>query len=64
MNSIFNMFAKTVVRQQRNPFEISLEIPNQEAIAALQEADRIGSDSNTKCYSDFSSLLEEVQNEV
>jgi len=64
MNSIFNMFAKTVVRQQRNPFEISLEIPNQETIAALQEADRIGSDSNTKRYSDFSSLLEEVQNEV
>jgi|GEM_PF-5225842 len=64
MNSIFNMFAKTVVRQQRNPFEISLEIPNQEAIAVLQEADRIGSDSNTKRYSDFSSLLEEVQNEV
>jgi len=58
------MFAKTVVRQQRNPFEISLEIPNQETIAALQEADRIGSDSNTKRYSDFSSLLEEVQNEV
>lgn len=28
VSSVFNMFAKTVVREQRIPFEITTEVPN------------------------------------
>ena len=30
MSTAFNIFAKTVVRQQKIPFEISLKLPNME----------------------------------
>ena len=64
MTTAFNLFAKTVVRQQRIPFEISLEQPNTETVAALREAEVIGRDPNTKRYSSFSALLKDVQDEV
>ena len=35
VSSAFNMFAKTVVREQRIPFELSIEIPNRETKAAI-----------------------------
>lgn len=38
MTTAFNIFAKTVVRQQRIPFELSLE-PNSETVAAIDDVD-------------------------
>lgn len=35
MSTAFNIFAKTMVRQQRIPFEISLDIPNAEPVATV-----------------------------
>lgn len=37
MTTAFTVFAKTVVRQNRIPFEISLEIPNDETKDAIKE---------------------------
>lgn len=37
MTTAFNIFAKTMVRQQRIPFEIGLEIPNAETLAAIDD---------------------------
>lgn len=37
MSTAFNIFAKTVVRQQRIPFEISLEVPNAETMKAIED---------------------------
>ena len=37
MTTAFTVFAKTVVRRQRIPFEISMDIPNAETIAAIEE---------------------------
>jgi len=64
MTTAFNLFAKTVVRQQRIPFEIGLETPNAETLEALREAEIIGRDPNAKRYSSFSELLQEVKDEV
>ena len=64
MTSAFNLFAKTVVRQQKIPFEISLESPNKETIEALKEADSLEGDPNVKKYSSFSDLCEDVKNEI
>ncbi|MCL2054580.1 MAG: hypothetical protein FWG90_09160 [Oscillospiraceae bacterium] len=38
-------------------------IPNAETIAAMEEAERISSDPNTKRYSNFAELLEDVLSE-
>ena len=40
-SAAINIFAKTVVRQQRIPFELSLEIPNEETMAAIKEVENM-----------------------
>ena len=40
VSSVFNMFAKTVVREQRIPFEISTEFPNSVTTAAIEAAEK------------------------
>lgn len=40
VSSAFNIFAKTVVREHRIPFEITTDVPNAETIAAIEKADR------------------------
>lgn len=37
MSTAFNIFAKTMVRQRRVPFEISLDTPNAETLAAIDD---------------------------
>lgn len=37
MSAAFNVFAKTMVRQQRIPFEISLDSPNAETLEAIDD---------------------------
>lgn len=37
MSTAFNVFAKTMVRQQKIPFVISLDIPNAETLAAIDD---------------------------
>lgn len=64
MTTAFNVFAKTVVRRQRIPFEISLDIPNAETIAAIEEVQAMKKDPNKKLYSNFDELLKEVEADV
>ena len=40
MTTAFNLFAKTMVRQQRIPFEISLRTPNAETLAAIDDVNQ------------------------
>lgn len=40
VSSVFNMFAKTVVREQRIPFEITTEVPNSVTMAAIEAAEK------------------------
>lgn len=37
VSAAFNIFAKTVVREQRIPFALSVETPNAETVAAMNE---------------------------
>jgi DNA-damage-inducible protein J len=37
MSTAFNIFAKTVIRQQRIPFEIGLDRPNAETMEAVDD---------------------------
>lgn len=38
MTTAFNIFAKTMVRQQKIPFEVGLHTPNTETLAAIDDA--------------------------
>ena len=42
MSAAFNVFAKTVVREQRIPFELTTEIPNAVTLAAMDAAEKDG----------------------
>lgn len=64
MTTAFTTFIKQAVREQRIPFEISRNIPNEETIQATEEVKRFRKDPDKKVYANFSELLEEIQNDV
>ena len=39
MSTAVNIFARTMVRQQRIPFEVGLDVPNAETQAAMDDVD-------------------------
>ena len=47
MSTAFNIFAKTMVRQQKVPFEISLNVPNSETLAAIDDVNHLINISKT-----------------
>ena len=58
MTTAFNIFAKTVVRQQRIPFEISLDAPNAETLAAI---DDVNNERNlSKTFHSVAELMEDL----
>lgn len=40
VSAAFNIFAKTVVREQRIPFELTTEVPNSTTRAAMDSAEK------------------------
>lgn len=64
MTTAFTTFVKQAVREQRIPFIVSRDIPNQETIQAIEEIQMLKKEPDKKSYSSFSELLEEVQNEI
>ena len=61
VSSAFNIFAKTVVREQRIPFELTTEIPNNITIAAMNEYDEMQKHPEKyKRYSTFKEAMNEV----
>ncbi len=64
MTTALNIFVRQAVRQRKIPFEITLNVPNAETIAALEEANRISRDPSAKRCSSFEELVAEVQNKV
>ncbi len=64
MTAAFNVFAKTMVRQQRIPFEVTMDVPNAGTIAAIEEVQRMKHDPDKKLYTSFSELLSELQADV
>lgn len=61
MTAAFNIFAKTMVRQQRIPFEISLDVPNADTIAALEEVEQMKKNPVLgKSYTDVDQMMKEL----
>ncbi|HWQ71114.1 MAG TPA: type II toxin-antitoxin system RelB/DinJ family antitoxin [Desulfitobacteriaceae bacterium] len=64
MTTAFNIFLRQAVRQQRIPFDVALEMPNAETIAAMEEADRISRDPSAKSYTDVEQMMKELLADV
>ncbi|WP_061213978.1 type II toxin-antitoxin system RelB/DinJ family antitoxin [Syntrophomonas wolfei] len=61
MTTAFNIFLRQSIREGCIPFNITLNTPNAVTVAALLEAERIGSDPTVKCYSDVEEALRELK---
>lgn len=61
MSTAVNIFAKTMVRQQRIPFEIGLEHPNAETLAAMAELEEMKRNPSAyKSWSDVDEMMREL----
>lgn len=61
LSTAFNIFVRQSLREGRIPFDISLNQPNKETIAAMLEAERIARDPSVKHYSDVEEALRELK---
>ncbi len=60
MTTAFNIFLRQTVREGGIPFEITINKPNAETVAALLEAQQLMSDSEAKKY-DVEDALRELK---
>lgn len=61
LSTAFNIFVRQSLREGRIPFDISLNQPNNETIAAMLEAERISKDSSVKGYTDLDEMFAELK---
>ena len=61
LTTAFNIFVRQSLREGRIPFEISINLPNKETIAAMLEAERIAQDSSVKGYTDLDQLFADLK---
>lgn len=61
LSTAFNIFVRQSLREGRIPFDITLNQPNKETIAAMLEAERIAKDSSVKGYNDLDELFAELK---
>ena len=60
VSTAFNLFAKTVVREQRIPFEIRSDIPSQHLLQAFKEAEAVANGAGNKRYTDIDKLMDDI----
>jgi len=61
MTTFFTMSAKQAVREQRIPFEVSMNVPNEETRAAFEEVRRMKEDPSLgKSYTDVDEMMKEL----
>lgn len=61
LSTAFNIFVRQSLREGRIPFDVSLNQPNRETIAAMLEAERIARDSSVKHYTDLDELFTDLK---
>lgn len=61
LSTAFNIFVRQSLRDGGIPFEIKMDQPNKETMAAMLEAERIAMDPNVKHYSDVEEALRELK---
>lgn len=61
ISTAFNIFVRQSLREGGIPFEVSLNQPNKETIAAMLEAERIAKDPSVKGYTDLNQLFADLK---
>lgn len=61
LTTAFNIFVRQSLREGKIPFEISLNQPNKETVAAMLEAERITNDPSVKGYTDLDELFADLK---
>lgn len=61
MSTAFNIFVRQSLREGRIPFDITLNQPNKETVAAMLEAERIGKDASVAGYNDLETLFSDLK---
>lgn len=61
LSTAFNIFVRQSLREGRIPFDISLNQPNNETIAAMLEAERIAKDPSVKGYTKLDELFADLK---
>ena len=61
LTTAINVFLRQSLRAGGLPFEVRLDQPNKETIAAMLEAERIAKDPDIKHYSDVEDALRELK---
>ena len=61
LSTAFNIFVRQSLREGGIPFDITLNRPNQETIAAMLEAERIAKDPSVKGYTDLDELFADLK---
>ena len=61
LTTAINVFLRQSLRVGGFPFEVKLDQPNKETIAAMLEAERIAKDPSIKHYSDVEEALLELK---
>ena len=61
MTSAFTVFAKAMVRQRGIPFEVSLNAPNADTMAAIEEVAQMKKNPSLgKTYTDVDQMMKEL----
>lgn len=61
-SAAFNIFAKTVVRERRIPFELTLNTPNAETLAAIKEVEEMKKNPALgKSYNSAAEMLDDIE---
>lgn len=61
ISTAFNIFVRQSLREGGLPFDVSLNQPNKETIAAMLEAERIAKDPSVKGYTDLNQLFADLK---
>lgn len=61
LTTAINVFLRQSLRVGGFPFDVKLEQPNRETIAAMLEAERIAHDPNVRHYSNVEEALRELK---
>ena len=61
LTTAFNIFVRQSLREGGIPFEVKLERPNKETVAAMLEAERIAKDPSVKGYDNLDELFADLK---
>ena len=60
LSAAYIMFVKQAVREQRIPFEITRNVPNDITLAAIREAKEMENDPNVRTFASVDELMEDL----